>query len=305
MSRRGNANVSGPQAERQALKLSLFGGLAFAIAGISIGALTESQLILFDGFYAFVGVGLSWMALKAAGLVHAGPTATFPFGREGLAPLVIGFEGVALLATCGYASIDAVLTIRGGGGQVAGGWALAYAAASLIVPWVVASRLQKIEGSELVDAEATQWMAGAALGLGMVVAFASALLLASTAWSNIAVYIDPAMVLVASAVFAIPPLRMIRLTWVELLEGAPSDQVQAPVHSALNEVRRQFNLDEPRVRMAKVGPKLYIELDFVVEAGTSVGQTDQVRHELVRQFKDLPFDLWVTAEFSSDAAWGE
>ena len=60
------------------------------------------------------------------------------------------------------------------------------------------------------------------------------------------------------------PIRMIRATLVELLEGAPDPEVELPVRQAVHHVRTQFGLDEPYLRMTKVGPKLYVEVDFLV-----------------------------------------
>ena len=293
-----------PHAEAAALRLSMAGGVAFAVLGITVGMATGSSIILFDGFYAFVGIGLAWMALKAARLVGAGPTTTFPFGREGLTPLVVGFEGVALLATCGYASVEAVVTIAGGGGGVAGGWEMSYATVSFVVPVAVALRLRRVRDSELVAAEATQWTAGAAPGLGLLAAFALARALDGTGWAAAAVYVDPVLVLAAAAVFAVPPVRMVRTTLRELLEGAPAETVRAPVQRAVDEARQRFGLAAPYLRMSKLGPKLYVELDFVVEEAWTVRQADEVRHDLVDRLGPLPLDVWMSVEFSADPDWG-
>ena len=61
------------------------------------------------------------------------------------------------------------------------------------------------------------------------------------------------------------------MTLVELLEGAPEPEIQLPVRQAVHRVRMQFGLDEPYLRMTKVGPKLYVEVDFLVipASGTS------------------------------------
>ena len=97
--------------ERRSLGLSVLCGFVLAVVGIAIGVGTGSQIILFDGFYTFLGIGLSWMAMRVSFLVASGPTSRYPFGREALTPLIIGVEGVALLATCSYAGFKAVLTI--------------------------------------------------------------------------------------------------------------------------------------------------------------------------------------------------
>jgi predicted Co/Zn/Cd cation transporter (cation efflux family) len=277
-----------------------------AVVGIAIGVITGSQIILFDGFYTFLGIGLSWMAIRVSQLVASGPTSRYPFGREALTPLIIGLEGVALLATCSYATFNAVLTIIDGGSKLPSGWGVGYAAVALAVPtgiwWWLRSTARR---SELVAAEATQWLAGGVLGLGMLVAFIFGHLILGTSWSPAARYVDPVLVIVACLVFVVPPLRMIRSTFIELVEGSPDTDIQGPARTAVDEISARFGLGEQHLRMTKIGRKFYVEIDFVVDPAWNVGQSDEVRRALSEKLESLPHDLWLTVEFTADRSWGE
>lgn len=279
-------------------------GLVLAVVGIAIGVVTGSPIILFDGFYTFLGIGLSWMALRVSHLVASGPTSRYPFGREALTPLIIGLEGIALLATCAYATFNAVLTIIDGGTKLPTGWSLGYACVALVIPtgiWWFLRRTAR--QSELVAAEATQWLAGGVLGLGMVGAFVFARLIVATSWAPAGRYVDPSLVILACLLFIVPPLRMIRTTFIELVEGSPDTELQGPARSAVDEVGAQFGLGEQHVRMTKIGRKFYVEIEFVVDASWSVRQSDQVRRALTDRLKVLPHDLWLTVEFTADRSW--
>ena len=291
-------------AEHRALVLSMAGAAAFAALGIVLGIVTGSQVILFDGVFSLLGVLLAGMALGAAKVAGRQPTAAYPFGRESFAPLVIGVEGVALLATCVYAGIGAVATIASGGGEVADGWSVAYAVVAFVVPLLVARWLDRASDSELVAAEATQWRAAGVFGLGMLVAFVVAGVLTRAGYTAAAAYIDPALVLVAAVLFTLPPLRMLRTMARELLEAAPDDDLQAQVRTAVDRVVEQHGLGEHHLRTAKVGPKLYVEVDFLVDPDWRVAQSDVVRHSLVDAVADLPVEPWITVEFTADPTWG-
>jgi len=292
--------------ERRALFLSMACGLGLAALGIAVGVWTGSQIILFDGFYTFLGIGLSVMALRASRMVACGPMPRYPFGREALTPLIIGFEGVALLATCIYASTNAVLVIVEGGTSPPSRWGVAYAACALVASVALAWTLRRdITGSELVAAEATQWLAGGMLGLGMLVAFVGARLIEGSHWSNAVRYVDPVRVLIACGLFVIPPVRMIRTTYLELLEGSPDDAIKEPVRRTVEAVSAEFGLGDHHLRMTKLGRKLYVEIAFVVPPDWQVGASDRVRHALVARLDVLPHDLWLTAEFTADPAWAE
>lgn len=287
--------------ERSALQVSMLAAFAMAGLGIGVGLLAASQMILFDGIYSFLGIALTWMALRASRLVDEGPTPRYPFGRESLTPLVIGVQGMALLVTCVYAAVDALLTIRDGGSEVSLGWAVLYGVASFAVPLAVWWWLRTAApGSELVAAEATQWRVGGLLGLGLLVGFSVVLALQGTAREGWASYVDPAMVLVASLVLLPTPLRMLRDTLAELLERTPPAPVREPVKLAVEEVRRQYGLSEPYFRLNKMGRKLYVEVDFVVDPTMSVGEADEVRRAIRDRLATLPYDLWLNVELSAD-----
>lgn len=291
--------------EQRALVVSMVVAMGFAALGIGLGLVSGSQVILFEGFFSLLGVALAWMALTAAKVARSEPTATFPFGREGVAPLVIGLEGIALLATCGYAALEAVSTILSGGGDVVGGWGIVYAAVSFLVALGVAWGLGRGNRSELVAAEVTQWWASSAFGLGMLIAFIAGQLLERSDWSGAAPYIDPGLVLVAATVLVIPPIGMVRTTLRELLEGAPPGVIQEPVRRVVEQVRLDHGLDEPHLRMTKVGTKLYVEIDFLVEPDWPVRRSDDVRHAVAAGLASLGHEPWITVEFTADPAWGQ
>ena len=289
--------------ERRALSLSIYMGMALAVVGITIGIIGGSQIVLFDGFYTFLGIGLTWMAMRVSHLVEVGPTIRYPYGREALVPLIIGIEGVALLATCAYASFNAVLSIIEGGTKGPNGWSFSYAVVALVIPTFIWWRMRRpAKQSELVHAEATQWLAGAGLGLAILLAFIAASIMTGTSWAHGAKYVDPSLVIAACFFFVIPPAGMVRTTFIELIEGVPDAELQEAAKVALEHVADQFSLSDRHMRMTKIGRKFYVEIDFVVDPAWTVAQSDQVRRVLFEVLKTIPHDLWLTLEFTADRA---
>lgn len=291
-------------AERRALRASIVAAGVLGAIGIAVGLVARSQMIVFDGVYAVLGIALSWMALRALRLVDAGPTVRYPFGREALTPLVIGIQGLVLLAVCVYAAVEAVSTIRDGGSAVSPGPAVAYAVASLAATVAVWWWLRALAArSEMVAAEAAQWFAGGALGLGMVVGFATMLAAVGTEWEEPSRYLDPVMVLLTCVLLLPTPIRMIRRAVTELLEGSPPAEVRRPVYEVVESVRAAFDLPEPLVLMTKVGRKLYVEVDFIVAPDVTVGHADRIRTELRTRLDELPLELWLNVELTADESW--
>jgi predicted Co/Zn/Cd cation transporter (cation efflux family) len=106
-------------------------------------------------------------------------------------------------------------------------------------------------------------------------------------------------------VFLVPPLRMVRTMLRELLEAAPDDAVQERVQSAIEAASVAHGLDAPVVRMTKVGTKLYVDAEYLVEPDRTIGETDDVRRALAGALTDLGLDAWLTVEFSADPSWDD
>ncbi|MGB7983298.1 MAG: cation transporter [Candidatus Nanopelagicales bacterium] len=302
----GETNGEASLRETRALQLSAAAALVLATVGIVWGLAVQSQVILFDGLYSIIGFVLSWFGLRASALVEAGPTQRYPFGREALAPLVVAIQAIVLAGTFAYASIDAVGVILAGGGDTELGPALVYSvltlAASIGMRAVLARRAQ---GSDLVAAEVAQWAASVVLGVALVVGFGLALAIRSTSLSGLAPFVDPVLVLVAAVLILPTPVRMLRQSFRELLEGTPGPEVTDPIHAAIAQTQADFALPAPTIRIGKLGRKVYIELDFLVgvEENWAVDDADRIRRRLMTDLAQPGRLLWVNVELHTDAAW--
>jgi predicted Co/Zn/Cd cation transporter (cation efflux family) len=286
-----------PATERRPLLRSIVITGAIGVLGIAWGIASGSQMVLLDGAYALIGLVVSWLLLLASRLAGSEPGGRFPFGRESVTPLVIGVQGFILLATLTFAAIEAAATIREGGSDVTASWAIAYSAIATVASLAFWWWLRSVAGdSDLLVAEATAWRIGALRGVGMLVGFVTMALLDRSSWSDAAVYVDPAMVLVTFVLFLPPPLRMVKGTIIELLEGEPVDEIRAPVLDAVVGVARRHGIDEPMVRTTKLGPKLYVEVEAVVDPHVTITEQHRMREELRDVLDRMPFDLWLNVE---------
>ena len=160
---------------------------------------------------------------------------------------------------------------------------------------------RRAPGSDLVDAEAQQWRADAILSAVMVAGALTGFGLVASGRAGLADYVDPVLVLVACAVLVPTPLRLLRSGTVELLEGEPSAEISDAVRATVEEVRQRFGLDEPIVRLHKLGRKLYVEVDFVVEPGEwDVSEEDAVRRAVAEGLDPLGLDVWAYVELTTD-----
>ena len=286
-------------AERPVLLVSIVASAFLGALGIVWGIASRSQMILLDGAYAFVGIVLSGLLLFASSLSEREPSRRYPFGMEAATPLAIFVQGAVLTATLLYAAYEAVLTIRGGGSDVTPGWAIAYGVVVTVASVAVAIWMARVTGSsDLLASETAAWLVAAWRGVGMVAGFALLAAITGSSWSEVGPYIDPVMVLVSCVVLVGTPLKMVRTTLTELLEGAPPDTTRAAVDAAVAGLTAAFALSDPKVYATKVGPKLYVELEAAADPSVTIAQVAQVREDLHRRLAELPYELWLTVELT-------
>jgi predicted Co/Zn/Cd cation transporter (cation efflux family) len=288
--------------ERRALLGSIAVSVFCGLLAVVWGLLSGARIILFDGAYALIGIAIAGVSLRVARAVAAGPTRRFPFGREALTPLTVVGQGVALAATLFYAGADAVTVIRDGGSPVTPGPVAVYGAVTGVLSLGTAWWLRRAAPrSDLVDAEREQWRADAVLSAVIVVGSLVALVLVRGGRAAVAAYVDPVLVLVACAILLPTPLRLLRAGGVELLEGEPPAAVAGPVRAVVAAVRARFGLDEPVLRLHKLGGKLYVEVGFVVRPGEwDVADEDAVRRAVVEGLEPLGLDVWASVELTTD-----
>lgn len=295
--------------EQRSIVLSLVVAIVLATLGIVWGLAIDSGIILLDGVYGLIGLALSAVTLRVTALVDQGPSARYPFGREALGPLILGVQGLVLLGALAYAGFDAVRVIMDGGSQTPFGSALAYAALSFIGAFGAFVFLRaRSKHSELVRAEAAQWVAGALLSLAMLIGFTVGALVQGTTWQHAADFIDPVLVIFAALGLSPIPVAMLRTMMRELLEGAPGQQVEAPIRAAIDEAGTHFGLPQPQaVRIGKLGRKVYAEVDFLIHDDPddrwTVEEADRIRRFIMERADKPGQSLWLNVELHTDPDW--
>lgn len=288
--------------EARALRLSVYISLAVGAIGVIWGIITDSRIVLFDGIYTVFGTALSGLSLFASWAAGRRASAKFPFGLEAVIPVAIVIQGAALAGTLTYAALDSVALIRSGGTDAAPATVIGYGLLTLGISLVIHALLPRIApDSELAQAEAEQWKAGAVLSGIISIGAAAALGLSAFGLTAAVPYADPILVLVATAAMAPVPWRLLRAGGRELIEAAPEPALQAKIEEAATAVAAEFGLGEPIIRATKLGRRLYAEIDFIVTpGGWDVSEEDKVRRSLIDSLHPLGYQIWANVELTTD-----
>ncbi|MGC3993479.1 MAG: cation transporter [Propionicimonas sp.] len=288
--------------ESGVLRLSVLVSLLVGAVGVAWGVLADSRVVLFDGLFTIFGTALSGISLFAAWAAGLEPDRRYPFGREAVIPVAILLQGAALGGTLVYAAIDSFSLLLAGGTDATPASVIGYGVVTLVVALVMTFALRRLAPrSELAAAEADQWRAGTVLSAIIAVGAAAAAGAAALGWHHVVPYADPVLVLVAVAVLAPVPWRLVRTAGREILEAAPPPSVQDRIDTAAARASAEFGLGEPIVRATKLGRRLYVEVDFVVGAGEwDVADEDRVRRMLIGDLEPIGYEVWANVELTTD-----
>ncbi len=292
--------------DQRLLLLSVWVSAGFAVVSSVWGILAGSSMIVFDGLYSFASVGLSVLAVMALRFARRGADERFPWGREAAEPVVVIVKAGVLAALCLYAAVQGVVDIVAGGREVEVGWAILYAAIATVAGLVVGVVLRRGAGSDLVKAEAAEWLGDALLSALVLVGFVVAAVLLATGRNQLANYVDPAMVVLGSVVFLKVPVTLVIDGMRELMAMAPPEPVLDALQAVVDAVRERYAFDDATLRAAKVGGRVDIDVAFVVGADSpvrTVEDCDGVRSDLHDRLVTLGYERSVAVSFTADPQW--
>lgn len=298
----------GRNPDARLLLLSVWVSAAFAVGSLLLGLLIGSQMIIFDGLYSFASVALSLLAVVALRTARKGADERYPWGREVWEPLTIVVKAAALGGLCVYALIGAVGEITRGGREIAAVPAVIYAVVAIAIGVAVSLYLRRgaRKGSDLVRAEAAEWMGDTLLSVGVLVGFVIALVLELTGQKHIAKYVDPAMVIIVSALFLRVPAGLLAGGFREVLTMAPAPPIREQLWSCVTEIERRYRFAESFLRSSKVGSRLDVQIDYVVAEDSlaqNVREFDLVRQDINDLLEPLGYQQWVSVVFTGDRKW--
>ena len=305
------AKAVGSARDQRLIMLSIWVSAGFAVMSTVWGIWIGSSLIVFDGLYSFASIGLSVLAVLALRFTSRGADDRYPWGRDVAEPLVVVVKAATLGALCIYAAVGGVMDIVAGGREVSAVSAVVYAVISTTAGLIVglalrrASRLERggEPPSDLVRAEAAEWIGDTLLSAGVLVGFIVALVLVAVGRSDIAAYVDPGMVVLVSLVFLVVPAKLITAGMREVLSMAPPPEIMGELQTCVDEIERKYRLNEAFLRAAKVGGRVDIEIDFVVGADSpvqTIADSDAVRDELATRLAELGYERSVAIAFTHD-----
>ncbi|MDR2986941.1 MAG: cation transporter [Nocardiopsaceae bacterium] len=290
-------------AEQRALRISIWVSIGFAVISAVWGLLARSEVILLDAVLTLLYLLMTLGSLIVSRIVAKGPSMMFPFGRNALAPMVVIAQAIVLVGALAYAVLEAIRVILNGGADVGGVALLTYGAFSALVSLIAWRVLLRIARDRpLIEAEAAGWFSAIPSSAVVAVGGAIVLLVEGTRFDAVAPYVDPALVIIVSLAVIVIPVKLLRRSIRDLQTGRPDPELVGKVEGVVENVRTAEGLSEPILRVGRLGAILDVALAFVLQPGTGdIACEDRVRRAVRDALEDLPYDVWISVEFSYDA----
>lgn len=295
--------------EKQLLKFSVYGALLSALLAVVWGIFENSKIILFDGIYSLISVGLSMISLFTASFMARQDFDRFPYGKEMIEPIIILGKFLVITILCLFALFSGISTLLSGGQEVNAGSGLIYAfiaTVSCYVVHIVLKKKHKVIPSGLIDAESQQWLMDTYLSLAVLVGFLLSLGLGYTQYRHWMPYMDPVMVIVVSGYFLKVPITNMGMQVREVLDMKADTKYLDLCQEIVAEIEKEYQFTESFLRVSKSGPKLFIEIDFVVSPEgwqPSLAEQDNIREEILTKMKPISLKKWLNVAFTNDRKW--
>ena len=292
--------------EKLALRLSAVGYLVMAALGIVFAIGAGSDAILLSGLFSLISFVMGLLSLRVAELVEIPGDERFLFGYAFFEPFLNAIKGLIIIIVCGISVVSAVMALVSGGRVLDPGWGMVYAAIATVGCFAVAliqRRVARRVESPLVEVDARNWTLDGFVNLGVGAAFLIAVGMGNTRWVYLVPYVDPALLLILVLVLVWIPARTVKDSVAELLQVAPTPEMQAEVRGRVDRSLAGVDLRACHVRMVKIGRFFYVLTRLVVGPDFRVNQVkelDDIRRRLATDLDGVHPRLVLDTVFTED-----
>lgn len=294
--------------EQLVLRRSILVTIFIGLFGIIFGLISGSSAVIFDGMFSSTDAAMSILALFVARLLTSEGTRRFQHGFWHIEPLVLAFNGMVLILFCLYAFINAISTLLQGGSELNFDWAIIYAVVVCAICFAMMAyqgKLNKRLKSNFIALDTQSWMMTALITLALLFAFSIAWAFQGTVHEQWTVYVDPAILLILSAVLIFVPLKTVMGAFREILLVTP-ERMDLRVRSIMDAMKAKYGFKLYASYVAKIGRARFIEIHIVLPADypiKSIATLDAIREEIGEEIGGAGPQRWITVSFTGDEAW--
>ena len=306
--------------EQKVLKVSMFSALILAIFGICFGIAVSSLSIVFDGFVAFVSVGLGALSVITSRYIYKEDDDVFQYGYVRFEPMVNLFKSLVLIFVCVFAFVSSLSSILRGGYEVDIGGAAVYGICAFVfclILFVYTRIAYKHLESDLIKVDNIEWQIDCVLYLGAIIAFGVVWIffgpleiLSTTAQSSVdefaslARYIDPILLCVLSVLLCVSPTKIAIANFKDLIMVAPKE-LDEKISAIMEHLSTKYGFNDYDTHTAKSGRFFMIEVNILVgkDFNVPIMQLDAIREEIESALAIPSYRIWLSVSLTTNPKW--
>lgn len=303
--------------ETGVLKTSIIATLLVAVSGITLGLISQSFSITFDGFFSLVDTAMTTLTLFIVQLITRYAlyqplpprlSERFNVGFWHLEPLILLLSGLIMMGVGGFALLNAINSLLAGGREIDFGIATLYAAITVVICFTIAIaeiRANKKIGSEFIKLDSSGWLMSGGITGALLIAFSLGLLVQGTTHDWITPYIDPAVLAVICLIIIPIPLKTVRQALSDVLLLTPL-HLKRKVDEVAAQIVAEQGFTSFRSYVAKSGRARDISIYFIAPHNMPprrLAEWDALRDRISDLIGDDNPDRWLTIMFTEDEEW--
>lgn len=293
--------------EAALLRLSIGATTLMAGTGVLLGLFSGSMAILFDGLFAAVDAGITWLMLVVARLVAQESNQKFQYGYWHLEPLVVALKSGVLMMLVAFGFLGAVQNLQAGGHTPELGPAIVYAVLITLLCaaiWFWMWRQNLRLASALVALDMKSWAMSGAITVALLLAFLAASAMRGTALEQWVPYVDPAILALLSLAILPLPWRDAKHAFRDIF-GIVPQALDRHVHQVMDAFVARHGFRGYESYVTSTGRARFIEISVLASPAMpphSIEHFDALRAEIGTAIGDAGPDRWLTIMFTANPA---
>jgi len=249
--------------------------------------MVDSITLLLDASASLVILFVAFLMHVALKKLRRPPDDSFNFGYGKYEPLTVLAQGGMIIATCLVSIKFAIQDIVHV--EEAHSYVLPTLAAfcSGVIGVFISIYFRKIAqrtNSQMLKAAGMHWKTDTVLSFGVCLGFLFGLIMQESGFYTITPYVDPVMAIILALIFIIPPVKIISMSALELLDAVPGEDVRSKVKKVVDQHRSSY-LKVHRLRTRKAGEKIFVDICFTVDGNLTTKEGEVLVNNLERDLK--------------------
>ena len=270
------------------LKIAFYLTVAYAIVGIFVAVVCDSETLMLDALYGAVDVVVSFIAIFVVKKIYAPPNAKYHYGYAKYEPFMTAVDGI-LIGTICLASIGSSIQDLVNHDPVQYlSLAVWYSFVSVFICvgfglWM--RHCGKKWGSQILVADSQLWIMEGVISFCVFAAFGIGLLMTGSRWKEYTDYVDPILCIVISLVFMMKPLGILRDSFYDLVDASPDNEMNQRIISKAKACCLKCTglTGAGWIKTRRAGRRVFVTLHLIAKEGQDIKSLESIREKIAEE----------------------